>query len=65
MVSGMIEGVVKQMVDKFPGVSADKLISTMKEQPEAGQLFRMMKSIGLTEEKFKKMIEDEINSRGK
>lgn len=65
MVSGMIEGVLKQMVDKFPGTSADNLVASMGKQPQAGQLFRMMKSVGITEDKLKKMINDEIISRQK
>ncbi len=65
MVSGMIEGVVKQMINKFPGVNADDLITTMRKQPTAGQLFGMMNKIGLTEDKFKKMIDAEIIRRQK
>jgi len=60
-----IEGVVKQIVDKFPGASADELIIAMKKQPQADQVFGMMKIIGLTEDKFKKMIDNEISSRRK
>jgi len=60
MGSGMIEGVIKQMVDKFPGVSADDLITEMKGQPQASQMFRMMKKIGISEDEFKKMINEEI-----
>lgn len=65
MTSGMIEGVVKRMVDKFPEVGADDLIASMKKQPQAGQLFGMMKSVGITEDKLKKMINDEIINRQK
>lgn len=65
MVSGMLEGVIKQMVNNFPGVSADDLIANMKKQPQAGQLFGMMKSVGITEDKLKKMINDEIVNRQK
>ena len=65
MTLGMLEGVVKQMVSKFSGVNADDLITNMKKQPQASQLFGMMKRIGLSEDKFKKMISDEIISRQK
>ena len=65
MVSGMLEGVIKQMVNKFPGVGADDLIASMKKQPQASQLFAMMKSVGITEDKLKKMINDEIGNRQK
>ena len=65
MVSGMIEGAIKQMIDKFPGVSPDKLISTMKGQPQANQLFEMMKRVGLTDDIFKGMIDAEISRRRK
>ena len=62
---GMLEGVVKQMVGKFSGVSADDLIANMKKQPQANQLFGMMTQIGLSEDKFKKMVDDEIVRRRK
>jgi len=65
MTSGMLEGVIKQMVGKFPGVSADDLIANMRKQPQAGQLFGMMKSVGITEDKLKKIINDEISNRQK
>ena len=65
MTLGMLEGAVKQMVSKFTGVSAVDLIANMKKQPQANQLFSMMKSVGLNEDKLKKMINDEIISRRK
>ncbi len=65
MVSGMLEGVIKQMVNKFSGISANDLIANMKKQPQAGQLFGMMKSVGITEDRLKKMINDEIVNRQK
>ncbi len=65
MTLGMLEGVVKQMVGKFSGTSADDLIINMKKQPQANQLFGMMKKVGLSEDKFKKMINAEIISRRK
>lgn len=65
MTLGMLEGVIKQMVSKFSGVDAVDLIANMKKQPQANQLFSMLKSVGLDEDKFKKMINSEIISRRK
>ena len=65
MTLGMLEGIVKQMVGKFSGVGAVDLIANMKKQPQANQLFGMMKSIGLGEDKFLKMINDELIIRKK
>ena len=65
MTFGMLDGMIKQMVSKFTGVDADNLIANMKKQPQANQLFGMMKKVGLSEDMFKKMINDEIISRRK
>ena len=60
MVSGMLDGVIKQMVNKFPCADTDKLMAGMRGTPQGSQLFAMMKSIGITEDKLKKMIGDQI-----
>ncbi len=65
MTLGMLDGVVKQMVSKFSGVNADDLITNMKKQPQANQLFGMMRRVGLNEDMLKKMINAEIISRRK
>ena len=63
MTTGMLEGVIKKMVNKFPDSSADEIITAMKNQPESTQLFDLMKKIGLTEDKFKEMIDEEVKLR--
>jgi len=60
MTQEMLQGVIKQMVEKFPGKSADALVTQMKKQPEAGQLFGMLEQVGVTEDQLKKMIDIEI-----
>jgi len=65
MAAGMLENVIKQMVNKFPDTSADNLMARMKGQPQAAPLFQMMKTIGISEDKLKKMIDDQITSRQK
>ena len=65
MTSGMFENAIKQMINKFSGISADDLIANMKKQPQASMFFNALKSKGLDEDKFKKMINDEIISRQK
>ena len=63
MVTGMLEGVIKQMVDNFPGVTPSELVDQMKGQPQAGQMFSMMKKIGIDEDKLRTMIGEEIKRR--
>jgi len=65
MTSGMFENAIKQMINKFSGISADDLIANMKKQPQASMFFNALKSKGFDEDKFKKMINDEIISRQK
>lgn len=65
MVSGMLDGVIKQMVDKFPNANTDSLMASMKGQPQAGQLFGLMKSIGISEDKLRQMIDVMVASRQK
>ena len=65
MAMGMLQGVIKQMVNKFQGKSADDLITQMQKQPEAVQLFGMLKQVGVSEDQLKKMINDEITNSKK
>ena len=63
MATGMLEGVIKQMVNNFPGVTPSELVDQMKGQPQADKMFSMMKKIGIDEDKLKAMIGDEIKRR--
>ncbi len=65
MAAGMLENVIKQMVNKFPNTSTDNLMARMKEQPQAAPLFAMMKSVGISEDKLRGMIDVMVASRQK
>ena len=65
MTLGMLDGVIKQMVNKFPNTSTDDLMARMKGSPQGGLLFQMMKSIGISEDKLRQMIDVMMANRKK